>query len=69
MSRKHAAFNLVTGEVLTTNHANHLKRWVARNNRWSMQAGQPVGCWVFAHGKDWSEKLVNKVVQATTTRL
>lgn len=69
MSRKHAAFNLVTGEVLTTNHANHLKRWVKRHNRWNLQAGQSVGCWVFAHGANYREKLVNKVVQATVTRL
>lgn len=55
----HLAYNLATGEVLTTNHANHLKRWVARhtaNDReWAKANGAelPRYKWVFAHGRDY----------------
>ena len=57
----HLAYNLATGEVLTTNHANHLKRWVARhvaNDReWATANGVkfPPSRWVFAHGRDYVE--------------
>ena len=57
----HAAYNLITGEVLTTNRANHLKRWVARHskndNDWARANGyQFIGHkWVFAHGTSWDD--------------
>ena len=63
----HLAYNLGTGEVLTTNHGNHLKRWVARHTRndyaWYRAQGQecPVYRWVFAHGKD-SDDCVAKLL-------
>ena len=57
----HLAYNLSTGEVLTTNRGNHLKRWVARHTandrKWAAQTGEtlPPYCWAFAHGKDYVE--------------
>ena len=57
----HLAYNLSTGEVLTTNHSNHLKRWVARHiandRKWFEAQGQVChpNRWVFAHGKDYVE--------------
>ena len=57
----HAAYNLATGEVLTTNRANHLKRWVARHTandrKWAMAHGEPLPPyrWIFAHGADWND--------------
>lgn len=49
----HAAFNLTTGEVLTSNHANTLKRRVKRNTAWDIAHGLGKGEWVFAHGENW----------------
>ena len=57
----HTAYNLSTGEVLTTNHVNHLKRWVARHTandrKWAMAHGEslPTYRWVFAHGATYTE--------------
>ena len=53
----HAAFNLITGEVRTTNHGNHLKRCVKRSNAWDKAHGFKPGKWVFAHGENWREVL------------
>ena len=60
-TRTHAAFNLITGEVLTTNHGRHLKRRVAQVERWNLQHGYGAGKWVFAHGNDWREKTRRKI--------
>lgn len=57
----HLAYNLSTGEVLTTNHANHLKRWVARHTandrKWAAAHNEalPPYRWIFAHGKDYND--------------
>lgn len=57
----HLAYNLATGEVLTTNRSNHLKRWVARHTKndidWAKAHGnEPLGYkWVFAHGGSFTE--------------
>lgn len=57
----HLAYNLTTGEVLTTNHANHLKRWVVRHTAndqaWARANGEvlPKYKWKFAHGKDYTD--------------
>lgn len=59
----HAAMNLVTAEVLTTNHANTLKRRVAENESWNGSHGYGKGIWVFAHGKDWKRILANKSIE------
>ena len=56
----HAAMNLITGEVLTTNHANTLKRHVKRNTAWDIAHGYGKGKWVFAHGSDWQTKFAKK---------
>ena len=57
----HLAYNLSTGEVLTTNRANHLKRWVARHTandrKWAAAHGESLPCyrWVFAHGNSYTD--------------
>ena len=57
----HLAYNLTTGEVLTTNRANHLKRWVARHTandrKWAQRNGVdlPTYRWAYAHGKDYTD--------------
>lgn len=57
----HLAYNLATGEVLTTNHSNHLKRWVARHTandrKWAKANGVelPRYRWVFAHGGSYTD--------------
>ena len=54
--QKHTAYNLATGEILTTDRANHLKRWLARHiaddRKWFEKYGVPCppNRWVFAHG-------------------
>jgi hypothetical protein len=62
LSMIHAAMNLVTAEVLTTNHANTLKRRVAENEGWNGSHGYGKGVWVFAHGKDWANQLGQKAI-------
>jgi hypothetical protein len=46
---KHIAYNLTTGEVITTTTGNALKRRVRDCNRWAIRYGYPVGEWRFAH--------------------
>ena len=58
---KHLAYNIATGEVLTTNRANDLKRWVARHiaddREWFAKMGKPCppNRWVFAHGASYND--------------
>lgn len=59
-TRTHAAANLITGEVLTSNHGRHLKRRVAQIERWNVIHCYGSGKWVFAHGSDWGAKLGQK---------
>ena len=56
----HLAYNAATGEILTTNHANHLKRWVAHHTANDLAWGKANGVkiphkWQFAHGRDYTE--------------
>lgn len=57
----HLAYNLATGEVLTTTNGNHLKRWVKRHTandrKWAKANGEtlPPYRWVFAHGGNYVE--------------
>jgi hypothetical protein len=57
----HLAYNLTNGEILTTNRANHLKRWVMRhtaNDRaWAEAHGEnlPPYVWVYAHGATYDD--------------
>ena len=59
--QRHLAYNTATGEVLTTNHGNQLKRWVKRHTandrKWFEKHGLPCppSRWVFAHGKDYDD--------------
>jgi hypothetical protein len=67
----HLAYNLTTGEVLTTNHGNHLKRWVARHTandrKWAKRYGValPHYRWVFAHGGDYNECVAKLTIRKT----
>lgn len=61
MNAKHAAYNLVTGEVMMTSRANHLKRWVARTERWNIANGYGKGKWRFVHGSDFEQKIAKKL--------
>ena len=60
----HAAMNLITGEIRTTNSGNHLKRCIARATAWDRANGfyQP-SKWVFAHGDNWQEALGKKYAE------
>ena len=60
-TRTHAAYNLVTGEVYTTNRGRYLKRRVAQVERWNLRHGYGAGKWIFVHGNDWQEKLAAKI--------
>lgn len=61
MNAKHIAYNTLTGEVMMTNRANHLKRWVARTERWNIAHGYGTGKWVFAHGNNAIDRITAKV--------
>lgn len=63
-NRIHAAYNIATGEVLTSNHMRHLNRRVKRIERWNRAHGYGAGRWVFAHGAGWAEKLAHKTEKA-----
>ena len=59
--QNHVAYNLTTGEILTTNTANQLKRWVKRHiandRKYFAAIGQPCppNRWVFAHGGSYDD--------------
>lgn len=59
--QNHVAYNLATGEILTTNSGNHLKRWVKRHiandRKWFKKQGLacPPNRWVFAHGGSYDD--------------
>ena len=57
----HAAMNITTGEVLTSTHANTLKRRVKRNTAWDIAHGYGKSEWIFAHGKGWQNRLAEKL--------
>jgi hypothetical protein len=60
----HAAANLITGEILTSNHANHLKRRVSKIAHWDYINGYSNGGeWVFAHGENWVKILGDKFAE------
>ena len=67
----HLAYNLATGEVLTTNRANHLKRWVKRHTesdrKWFAEQGKelPRHRWVFAHGSSYTDCIAKLTARAT----
>ena len=49
MEHLHCAYNLTTGEIITTNNGNFLKRRVHFVNTVSRELGYPVGQWIFGH--------------------
>jgi hypothetical protein len=59
--QNHVAYNLATGEILTTNRARHLNRWVKRHDandrKYFAAIGQPCppSRWVFAHGGSYDD--------------
>ena len=59
--QNHVAYNLATGEILTTNSGNQLKRWVKRHiandRKWFKKQGLacPPNRWVFAHGGSYDD--------------
>lgn len=67
----HLAYNLATGEVLTTNRANHLKRWVARHiandRKYYAAIGEtcPANRWVFAHGGSYTDCVAKLTARGT----
>lgn len=58
---KHVAYNIETGEVITTNHSNHLKRLVRKHNRWNISNNYPVGKWLFAHNEQGVDRIRRKL--------
>ncbi len=58
---KHVAYNLITGEVITSNTGNELKRCVERNERWNRTNNFGKGKWVFAHGANAFDKIRNRI--------
>ena len=59
----HAAYNLTTGEMFTTNRVNHLKRRVARANAWDKAHGYGKPVWMFAHGANWQAKFADRLAR------
>lgn len=59
--QNHVAYNLATGEILTTYSARHLNRWVKRHDandrKYFAAIGQPCppSRWVFAHGGSYDD--------------
>lgn len=55
--QKHIALNRTTGEVLATNKANRLKRWVAQRTAENISFFDRLEPhrWVFAHGKNFDD--------------
>lgn len=63
---KHVAYNIETGEVITTAKSNHLKRCVKQANRWNVQHNYPLGKWLFAHNKQGIDRIRRQIDARTT---
>lgn len=63
---KHVAYNIETGEVITTNRSNHLKRCVTQAQRWNIHHHYPLGKWLFAHNKQGIERIRRQIDVSTT---
>lgn len=57
---KHAAYNLITGEIVAGDTANHLKKVVAYNSFINSYYYNSSNKWVFAHGKNAVERVCEK---------
>ena len=55
---RHVAFNLATGEIMSCNHGNRLKREVARTERVNRELYNVRGQWRWCHdfGKKWDKE-------------
>ena len=58
---KHVAYNIETGEIITTTTSNSLKRFVKQHNRWNIEQGYPIGTWLFAHNKQGIERIRRQI--------
>lgn len=63
---KHVAYNIETGEIITTTKSNHLKRCVKQANRWNVQHSYPLGKWLFAHNKQGIDRIRRQIDARTT---
>lgn len=52
---RHTAYNISTGEIITANTGNHLKRCVAHTKKWDKALFHSAGQWRFSHDycKSW----------------
>ena len=62
-NNRHAAYNVTTGEILTSSTGNALKRHIASNEKWNCQHGYGRGKWVFGHGLDAIKKACDKAIR------
>lgn len=68
MFDRHIAYNVFTGEVLTTDSARELKRRTAQISRFNYRHyGMTEGGWLFSHNGKVSEKFSNPC--KTTARI
>ena len=58
-TQRHCAYNLTTGEILTCNNGNQLKRWVASRSENDKKFYNCRSQWVFGH--QGMDKLTDKV--------
>lgn len=56
----HAAYNLTTGEILTCEHANCLKKCVAIVQKTNREYFGINGRWIWAHGANAIDKVCAK---------
>ena len=61
--RIHAAYNITTGEVLTATTNSALKAAVRRTHYLDLQGYEIESKWMFAHGRDYGEKIHNRLVK------
>jgi hypothetical protein len=59
---RHATYNILTGEIITSSTGNALKRRVAIIEKWNREHGYGKGKWVFSHGFGAIEKVCKKAV-------
>lgn len=61
MSMRHVAYNIETGEIITANTSNHLKRCVKWANQWNKSHNYPLGKWLFAHNKEGVDRIRRQI--------
>lgn len=58
---KHVAYNIETGEVITTTTSNGLKRFVKQHNQWNVEHHCTTGTWLFAHNKQGIDRIRRQI--------